>query len=545
MKPNWSYQPILMMLLILMMLPSCYEEMYGIEPPVGSTVIMVETQNQFQSIDNFGASDAWATQYVGLWDSSTGIQSREEIADLLFSVEKGIGLSAWRFNIGAGINTTTISDPWRTVETFLVSLDDGDGSGGYSYTYDWNRQAGQRWFVSAAQSRGVEQFIAFVNSPPFLMTKNGLTNCTVGGDNNNDGLVNGQDSTNLKEEFEDEFAAYLADILYYFKHQAPEEQRIPFKYISPINEPQWEWDGGQEGNRYSNEDMKAVLLTLNGELISRHLEVEIDAPDSGSIFNGMLYPASDMKLKYGEDYGEYIDFFFQDPDLSTIVGNKLCSHSYWTERIINPMPWEDLIATRETLSQKMEGYPNSKYWMTEYCVMQGSSQDHQGNGRDLTMTTALDVARMIHYDLTLANASAWQWWIALSRYDYKDGLIYVDPDTQTYEVSKTLWALGHYSRFIRPGAFRVECFTNSNSFHKQGLLASAYHNIDSKQVVVVIVNHSDHIEEIYLIVNKASQWMELTSFVTNDNKTMEEQPSHSNEIPVSIPAKSIVTILAE
>jgi hypothetical protein len=38
------------------------------------------------------------------------------------------------------------------------------------------------------------------------------------------------------------------------------------------------------------------------------------------------------------------------------------------------------------------------------------------------MRTALNVARVIHFDLTVTGASAWQWWTAVSEADYKDGL---------------------------------------------------------------------------------------------------------------------------
>ena len=58
-----------------------------------------------QPIMHFGASDAWSMKYVGLWPK----QQQEQIADWLFSTEndtngqpRGIGLSVWRFNLGAG-----------------------------------------------------------------------------------------------------------------------------------------------------------------------------------------------------------------------------------------------------------------------------------------------------------------------------------------------------------------------------------------------------------------------------------------------------------
>ena len=58
-----------------------------------------------QHIQHFGASDAWSMQFLGLWSE----KQQQKIADWLFSMEndvqgkpKGIGLSIWRFNLGAG-----------------------------------------------------------------------------------------------------------------------------------------------------------------------------------------------------------------------------------------------------------------------------------------------------------------------------------------------------------------------------------------------------------------------------------------------------------
>src|SRR5687767_14230831 len=68
-------------------------------------VIVIDLNDKKQTIRNFTASDAWACQFVGSWPDS----KRNQVADWLFSIEddaqgkpKGIGLSLWRFNIGAG-----------------------------------------------------------------------------------------------------------------------------------------------------------------------------------------------------------------------------------------------------------------------------------------------------------------------------------------------------------------------------------------------------------------------------------------------------------
>lgn len=38
-------------------------------------------------------------------------------------------------------------------------------------TYDWNKQLGQQYFLKKALEYGVEELVAFINSPPIFFTK--------------------------------------------------------------------------------------------------------------------------------------------------------------------------------------------------------------------------------------------------------------------------------------------------------------------------------------------------------------------------------------
>jgi hypothetical protein len=101
----------------------------------------IDLSVEFQTIEHFGASDCWTIESICKFWSE---QNKQRIADLLFSLDKGIGLSCWRFNIGAGLDDT-MPVPYRTVESFAIA----EG------VYDWSRCAGQRWFLRAAKNRGV------------------------------------------------------------------------------------------------------------------------------------------------------------------------------------------------------------------------------------------------------------------------------------------------------------------------------------------------------------------------------------------------------
>ena len=100
---------------------------------------VVDLGRHYQVIDHFGASDCWTTRILGAWSR----ESREKIADLLFSPE-GIGLSLWRFNLGAGLQPDRIKDPLRTTESFETAR----------RKYDWSRMKTERAMLLAAKARG-------------------------------------------------------------------------------------------------------------------------------------------------------------------------------------------------------------------------------------------------------------------------------------------------------------------------------------------------------------------------------------------------------
>ena len=206
---------------------------------IATLQVKTDPEHAFQLIDGFGASDAWRAQFVGTY---WPIDKRNQIADLLFSQEfdkdgnpRGIGLSLWRFYLSAGTaeqgdssEIGSSNNPWRRGECFL----NADG------TYDWNKHEGQRWFLEAAKERGVEKLLAFPNSPPVHYTANGKGFAPKG-------VIH----LNLKPGYMDDYARYMAEVVEHFN-----EEGIFFDYLSPVNEPQSEWDGhSQEGTPALNE----------------------------------------------------------------------------------------------------------------------------------------------------------------------------------------------------------------------------------------------------------------------------------------------------
>lgn len=496
---------------------------------------VVESKEKHQTIDNFGASDGWSMQHIGLWPK----EKQAKMADWLFSTEndvlgnpKGIGLSLWRFNIGAGSTeqgkASGIDDPWRRTECFL--LPDG--------TYDWNKQKGQRNFMQLAKQRGVDQFLGFILSAPVYWTQNGLATNT------------GRGATfNLKEDRYDDFAGFMADVV----QGIEKKEGIKLNYICPFNEPDghWNWTGsGQEGTAATKYEVAKTARLTGNEFHNRKIDTKILVAESFD-YNCMYRTHPNTK----PDRGYQIQSFFSPDSADAFIGNVpnvprlLAAHSYWTNT-----PISDLRTIRIEMGNELKKN-KVNFWQTETCIMSNDKEIGGGGGKDLSMKTALYVARVIHHDFVYANASAWQWWRSVGTSDYKDGLIYTKPDQSnldgTFTDSKLMWALGNYSRFIRPGAIRlgVSAFNSKGKQVYEGdtdpyaLMVSAYRNRDETPVVVVI-NYENKAKEFDLVWNgdKLTKWESyLTSDLPNCNLTLQQKVKFGNKM--SIPARSIITYI--
>lgn len=497
-------------------------------------VVTVRPNQTFQTIHSFGASDCWSAQFIG---QHYPLAKREQIADWLFSLEtdkggnpKGIGLSLWRFNIGAGSteqgDSSGIRSPWRRSECFQRP----DGS------YDWTKQAGQQWFVEAAHRRKVPYLLGFTNSPPVQFTANGkaYASGTLGDYNFNRQRLN-------------DYTKFLADVAQYFAKKG-----TPMHYLSPFNEPQWDWGikkgqrmATQEGTPATNADMAELTRELGRELSRRKLSTRLTLGEAGQL--NYLSQSGTNRSKTGQD--DVITAFF-DPVSPTRIDNVpsvaklVCGHSYFTTS-----PAEKLQTTRQQLADKLK-QTGIDFWQSEYCVLGDNEGEINGNGRDLGMTTALYVARVIHADLTVANATSWQWWLALSASNYKDGLIYVENNGKMGEnaqnqrdgdilSSKTLWALGNFARFVRPGMVRVSLQTSVAQPSGSEPLISAYQSADKKQLVVVVVNPGEA-RPIQLagVTSRASQ---VDLYETTETANLGKRTTLVRDLTLS--ARSVSTLI--
>jgi O-glycosyl hydrolase len=427
-----------------------------------------------QTIAGFGASGCWWAQDVGGWEPG----KMGKIVELLFDRVRGIGLNIYRFEVGAG-GVNESADPWRRAETFEVS----------PCEYDWGRCANAVNVLKLAVAAGADNVMFFANSPPGRMTVSGKTTGENGG------------GPNLRSGMEDDFARYLVDIALHFRNEG-----IPVKYVSPINEPQWNWQesNGQEGCHYEPDQAVRMAEALTEELKRRCPEIKPSLVDSGKWLDEAYTIELYKELANNPTVGPAMDHF--------------AVHSYWSNDV----------GKHTVVNQLRNSGVNLPLWQTEWCQMEG--------GRDIGMDSALMLAETMHEDMTTGGCSAWIAWIAVSCYDYKDGLVYVDLGGRSVTDTKRLWALGNYSRFVREGYRRIGI-----SGEQGGILASAYLSPDAQTAVLVAVNPGSSAKALDIV---AEGFASYTAYETSASRSLERVASCAPG-KYSFPAESVTTLVFE
>ena len=491
-------------------------------------VYVVDKNITYQEIDNFSASDAWRCHFVGkYWPQ----EKKEEIADLLFKREfdekgnpKGMALTNWRVNVGAGSyenrEAKEVNNSWNRTECFL--LPDG--------TYDFSKQAGQQWFMKAAKERGVNNFLFFTNSAPYFMTRSGAT---VSTDRN---------YINLQEDKFDDFARFLVNCTKHFRGLG-----YDVNYISPINEPNVEWhtNAFQEGSFATKSDIYRLVAELDKVIEEEQIETKILIPELGELkylfeVDSAANMPDDIIHSMFYKNGEYSVLGFKN------LFNCVAAHDYWTA-----YPPKLLVDIRTDLRKALEQNGHqTKFWASEYCILEKNKEITMEPSPIKSINLGLYVARIIHSDLALANASAWQWWTALSMGEDVPIQLLPMKDSSTESIkydgiispTKMFWTTANYSFFIRPGMKRIDVKPThivSDLEAATSLMVSSY--TDNKEIITVIINYTDKEELLDLKCEKAKTGK---LYVTSIDKNLEYVGEHALK-KLSIPARSVVTVVVK
>jgi O-glycosyl hydrolase len=371
-------------------------------PPGG-----VVSSDSGQSIQGFGASGAWWPNDLQHFSPA----GQEHVASLLFD-PSGLALSQYRYNIGGGgVGVTT---PEKLAPTFLTSPGN----------YDWSADPGGTGFLLMAAQHGVRTLIGFVNSAPAAWTTD---HKSCGG-----ALVPGTEAA---------YASYLTTVVAHLH----DVDHVTLSYVSPVNEPDASQPTcRQEGMRVPVGQRAALVKAVASALAKRAPYAHVIA-DESSLVASQLLPEAPQWLSA--------------PGAASSVA-AIAHHTY----DYPPLPVLRQVAQ---LGQKFD----KPLWASEICCKNNHGFGYQF---DPTMNSGLWLANTIWADLTQAHDSAFDWWTALSPrlgcnpvadpacvsrvnpLGRNDALLYYDPagadHNETIYPTKRYWALGNFSRYVRPGA---------------------------------------------------------------------------------------------
>ncbi|MDH2424368.1 glycoside hydrolase [Sphaerisporangium sp. TRM90804] len=290
--------------------------------------------------------------------------------------------------------------------------------------YEWDGDdGGQVWLAKEAKAYGVRRFYADAWSAPGYMKDNGS--------DSNGGTLCGLSGTSCAGgDWRRAYAEYLVQYTRFYAREGIKITDLGFTNEPDLTVP-------YASMRFTPEQAAEFVKVL-GPVAARA---------------GLKVACCDAA---GWDVQErYTKAIEADPQAARWVATHT-GHPY-VDPIDHPLP------TRRP-TWMSEWSPNGTTWNENW---------DDGSGYD-----GFAVASNIHEALATANVSGYVYWFGASLGATR-GLIQLDGDA--YRVSKRLWALAAYSRFIRPGAVRIGARTTA-----EGLKVSAFRNADGSRVVEIL-----------------------------------------------------------
>jgi glucuronoarabinoxylan endo-1,4-beta-xylanase len=180
----------------------------------------------------------------------------------------------------------------------------------------------------------------------------------------------------------------------------------------------------------------------------------------------------------------------------------------------------------ETLRQK------KKIWQTEGANLGMNYSD---------IRDGLYWARVIHTHVAENSANAWFYWWLVCQYNAGGCLTHLNTKDNTWTADKRLYTIGNYSRFVRPGYFRV----HTNSELSTGVLVSAFKSEPEKKLVIVAINDNVKARDLELKLEgvgatSAAPWR---TSATEDLAGLHEIPISDNTLKATLAPGSVTTFV--
>jgi len=441
--------------------------------------ITIDSSLQYQHVDGFGISASFqrAQQICGKYGLSP--TNRTKVLDLLFSNTTGASLTILRNGIGSA-NSSSL-DYMNSIQPL------SPGSPAAAPFYNWDgSDSGQVWLSQVAASYGVKTFAADAWSAPGYMKTNN--------DDTQGGSLCGVTNTFCTTgDWRQAYADYLVQYLSYYAAAG-----INVTHVGFVNEPELH---ERYASMISNSTQSADFLrVLAPTLKAAGLDTKITCCDAAGW-------KSQARMLAG----------IQAAGAESLIG-VVTSHGY---------------------SSPLNGTLNTTLpvWQTEWSDLHGNWTDdwyfNHTAGEGLTWAVTIQKA------FTESNISAFIYWQGAEMTGKNTALIRLAGDS--YEVSKRLWAMAQFSRFVRPGAVRIDAEGGNEEVH-----VSAFTNSDGV-VTVQVINNSTNATDIELIFDGGKIPASLKSFLTDNENDLTDlgqvTTGNNGTWESTLPARSMLSFV--
>ncbi|HEY5283140.1 MAG TPA: hypothetical protein VIM14_10155, partial [Polyangia bacterium] len=264
----------------------------------------------------------------------------------------------------------------------------------------------------------------------------------------------------------------------------------------------------------------ATMKAQGAELFAIGTQNEPDYGSQGGWRTWTAAQCHDFMLNYGDKVGTKLitcesfnyskglyDAILNDPAALANMG-VLGTHLYGTATSAYAYPLFDSKAA------------GKERWMTEHYTDSTTDANSWPN--------ALGVASEIHNAMVTGQFNAYTWWFIKRSYS----------PINNGAITKRGWCMGHWSKFVRPGFYRVDATASPAS----GVSLSAYKS--DTDVVLVAVNTSSSTQSLSVTIN-GSTISSYDKFTTSSSKSMASDgkvTASNGSLTLSLDGSSVTTL---
>ncbi|KAH0492042.1 hypothetical protein TgHK011_007009 [Trichoderma gracile] len=401
--------------------------------------------------------------------------AQKQALDLLFSTTTGAGFSIIRNRIGSGGAGDSIEP-------------NNPGSPSATPNYVWdNNDSGQLWFTQQAVSYGVKTIYADAwGAPGFMKTS---------GSDSSPGYLCG--TTGHSCSSGDWRQAYANFLVQYIKYYAAAGYNIT--HLGFLNEPDFQTTYSQMQISSNAQEAISFIPILSNTVKAAGLSTKLTCCDATGWTTQSTYTTNLVNAG------------------STQYLSLITSHSYSSDAT-SPLSQTSLP------KWNTEGGPSTPFVKTWY--------GNGGTNEGFTWANKLAVA------MVNAQLSAYLFWEGFEIQQSQSGSHLIDAlDRQTATPSGIFWAFAMWSRYIRPGAYRV-----ATSGSLSNVIIGAFQNTD-RSVVVVLTNSGTSAQSARVSFSGFTP-TSAAAYVTDNSHTFSTTSAglSGGAITVSVPSKGVVTV---